>query len=74
MAMNGPRSCEEYADRHRDLQMVMKARFDELIGVGDLSCLDDEAVEAGWSIQEVREAITALIEVKKSHQRSEPKR
>lgn len=65
MAMNGPKSCEEYADRRRDLQMAMKARFDELIDNGDLSSLHDEAVEAGWSMQEVREAITALIEVKK---------
>ncbi|RCW78516.1 hypothetical protein [Phyllobacterium bourgognense] len=61
MPIQGPPSCEEYADRAIDCQKALEPRFNELLNK-QVEVLDvlDEATAAGWSREE---AVLALDEL-----------
>jgi hypothetical protein len=62
MPIQGPPSCEEYADRAIDCQKALEPRFNEMVEQkAELMDILEEATSVGWSREESLLALNELL-------------
>lgn len=61
MSISAPKHRADYPDRNIDCQMALELGVQQSVSFQSLLLLHDKALDVGWSSDEARSAILALI-------------